>query len=99
MVAEPKRIKVPPGSELALLIKDALNAGEPILIDTGEAVYPLYVGEAFTEAERRPSLEDIARSEEGIRKAAGSWKDFDVEAFKADLYERRRASRRPPVRL
>jgi hypothetical protein len=36
---------------------------------------------------------------EAFRKAAGSWKDVDVEKFKAAIYESRRLSARPPVKL
>ena len=35
-----------------------------------------------------PSAEQMARSIEGIRRAAGSWKDIDAEAFKAYIRER-----------
>jgi hypothetical protein len=34
-----------------------------------------------------------------FRAAAGSWKDMDVEKFKAAIYESRRISTRPPVKL
>lgn len=94
---EPKRIRISPDGELALLIKDALSAGEPILIDTGETVFS--IGTITTKVSRRPSPEEVARSREGILKAAGSWKDVDAEAFKAYVYKRRRASRRRTVRL
>jgi hypothetical protein len=36
---------------------------------------------------------------EAFRNAAGSWKDVDVEQFKAAIYESRRLSTRPPVKL
>jgi uncharacterized protein (DUF433 family) len=45
------------------------------------------------------SPEDVARSREGIRKAAGSWKDIDTEAFKAYIAERRHIANRPSVKL
>ena len=48
--------------------------------------------------EQPPSAEQVARSVEGIRRAAGSWKDIDAEAFKAYIRERRRTSSRRPVR-
>lgn len=44
MEKAPKRIKVSPEDELALLIKAAIASGEPIIVDTGEAEYPLHVG-------------------------------------------------------
>jgi hypothetical protein len=36
---------------------------------------------------------------EAFKAAAGSWKDMDVEKFKADIYASRRLSTRPPVKL
>ena len=36
---------------------------------------------------------------EAFRAAAGSWSDMDVEQFKAAIYESRRISTRPPVKL
>src|SRR5947209_3857510 len=36
---------------------------------------------------------------EAFKSAAGSWKDVDVEQFKAAIYESRRRSTRPPVQL
>jgi hypothetical protein len=36
---------------------------------------------------------------EAFRAAAGSWKDMDVEKFKADIYESRRLGSRPPIKL
>jgi len=50
-------------------------------------------------AHRRPSEAEAARSRAGIREAAGTWKDMDAEALKADVRERRAASTRPPVEL
>ncbi len=34
-----------------------------------------------------------------FRAAAGSWKDVDIEKFKADIYASRKLSTRPPVKL
>ncbi len=34
-----------------------------------------------------------------FRSAAGSWRDVDVEQFKADIYASRRLGTRPPVKL
>lgn len=48
---------------------------------------------------RAPGARAVARSREGILRAAGSWKGVNAEAFKAYVYERRRASGRRPVRL
>jgi hypothetical protein len=49
--------------------------------------------------EKTPSPDDVARSKEGIRKAAGSWKGIDTKAFKAYIKERRQTVNRPSVKL
>ena len=102
-----KRITVDPDSELGLLIKDAAALDERVLVDTGEAVYTIRiepemvdeVGIAGDGTGRLPSPEQVARSREGIRAAAGSWKGVEVEEFKAYIAERRRTSNRPSVEL
>jgi uncharacterized protein (DUF433 family) len=45
------------------------------------------------------SPQAVARSREGIRKAAGSWKAIDTEAFKAYIAQRRHTANRPSVKL
>ena len=104
MVKETKNITlhIAPDSELALRLKEAQQTGTPLIIDTADAVYHLSVGqlELGTEpAGRGKTAATITQSEEGIRQAAGSWKDVDAAALKAYLAERRRTSGRPPVRL
>src|SRR4051794_3538103 len=108
MQQEQKRLRVSPDSELGLLLKDAVRSSEPVLIDTGEAVYALSIDTTSheqTTAERtiaRQALtpDEIASSQEGIRQAAGGWKgNVDVDTFKAYIVERRRTSSRPPVEL
>lgn len=102
-----KRITVNPDSELGLLIKDAAALNERVLVDTGEAVYAIRIdpeigdeiGPSGAVTGRLPSAEQVARSEAGIRAAAGSWKDVEIEEFKAYIAERRRASNRPSVEL
>ena len=102
---QPIRIEVAPDSELALRLKEAEREKAPLVVDTAEAVYHLSVGRAEPvmkrrgPTRRRPSRALVARSREGILKAAGTWKDIDVDAFTTYVAERRRTSSRPPVRL
>jgi len=100
---ESKTIKVSPGSELAVLIKDAEVSGEPVLVDIGEAVYPLYVGTTgeptVADRWRGPRPEDVARSREAILSSAGGWKGLvDGEELKERLRSER-GSDRPPAQL
>jgi uncharacterized protein (DUF433 family) len=55
--------------------------------------------ERVSDEDTAPSPEDVARSREGIREAAGSWKDIDTEAFKAYIKDRRQTANRPSVKL
>jgi uncharacterized protein (DUF433 family) len=53
--------------------------------------YASHAVERVSDEAAAPSPDDVARSREGIREAAGSWKDIDTEAFKAYINNRRRA--------
>jgi hypothetical protein len=104
MSALPRAVRVPTDSELSLVLREAASASAPVLVDTGDAIYTIEVestrpGTASEALLPGPTPEQVARSIEGMRKAAGSWKDIDAEAFKAYIRERRRSSSRPPVKL
>jgi hypothetical protein len=96
-----KTLHVSPESELGVLLHDALEAGEPVIIDTGDAVYRLDVESTarVTDQRRRPSPGEVERSRAGVREAAGSWRDIDADALKAYIRERRQTANRPPVEL
>jgi hypothetical protein len=95
MTHEPtKKITVPEGSDLAKLLTDA--GSRPLLLEKNGELYRL---ERMEERDTAPTPEDVARSRDGIRQAAGSWKDIDTEAFKAYIAERRRTANRPSVKL
>lgn len=99
MATERKSIQVNPESELGLVLKRAAAAGEPVLVDTGDALFELAVHPA-TSGQTKPSPEQVARAVAGIRRASGGWKDLvDADAFTAYIYERRRIANRPPVKL
>lgn len=94
-----KTVKLPSDSELARALGDATRAGAPVVVDTGDVVYSLSV-DIISAKTATPTAEEVARSAEGIRRAAGRWKDLiDAEAFKTYIRERRRTSSRPPLRL
>jgi hypothetical protein len=52
-----------------------------------------------TAAKPRKRREKTKADYAAFRSAAGSWRDMDVEKFKADIYASRRISTRPPVKL
>jgi hypothetical protein len=91
MANEPtKKISVPEGSDLAKILTDA--AGSPILLEKNDEIYRL---EHMGQEGKTPSPEDVARSRDGILKAAGSWQGIDTEAFKAYIAYRRHTANRP----
>jgi hypothetical protein len=96
-----RTLRVPPDGELSRLLHDALASGEPVTVDTGEAVYRVDVATVHpkTATSRLPTPEETERSRAGIREAAGSWREADADAFKAYIRERRRTANRPPVKL
>ena len=61
--------------------------------------YASHAVERVSNEDTAPSPEDVARSREGIREAAGTWKDIDTEAFKAYIAERRHTANRLSVKL
>ncbi len=77
MAREPKPIVMVPGTELARLLDQA--ASSPVLLEKDGELYRL----------NRAEEEDIWASydpqkvREAVAKYAGSWKDIDLEAFKA----------------
>lgn len=94
-------LRVSPHSELSHLLHDALQSGEPVVINTGEAMYRLGVEstESLALTARRPSPAEVERSRAGIREGAGSWPDVDADAFKDYIRERRRTANRSSVEL
>lgn len=103
MATERKSIRINPRSELGLVLKHAAEAGEPVLVETGDEVFELLVHPAArgqTPMKTAPSAEQVARSIAGIRRASGGWKDLvDADELTAYIYERRRTANRPPVKL
>jgi uncharacterized protein (DUF433 family) len=61
--------------------------------------YAYHAVERLRDEDKSPSPEDVARSREGIREAAGSWKNIDTVAFKAYIAERRHTANRPSIKL
>jgi uncharacterized protein (DUF433 family) len=61
--------------------------------------YAFHAVERVSDEDTAPSPEAVARSREGIREAAGSWKDIDTAGFKAYIKERRQTANRSSVKL
>ena len=87
--------------ELLRLVEEVRKSEEPrVLRRDGEDLAILFPVKPPRRRARKASADEVARSKDGILKAAGGWKEIvDAEAFKAYIYERRRTSSRPPVHL
>lgn len=88
MAREARRVRVPPGSELGPLLKEA--ATEPLLLEADGELYRL---ERVVENVWRRY--DAERALAGIRAAAGSWSDVDLEQVKLLIYRAREEGTRP----
>jgi hypothetical protein len=88
------------------LFRDVVRERASILIqdEHGDRVVMAPVGPRAVwdseEIKRQRTPEEVARTLEGINRAAGSWKGLvDAEEFKSYIRERRRTKNRPPVRF
>lgn len=93
MMAETKRIRIEPDSDLARLLDEVDDM--PVLLEREGEVYRLVKEVTLPGEERALSDEDYT----AFLSAAGSWADVDIEGFLKDIYESRERSSRPPVEL
>jgi hypothetical protein len=92
MASKPKRIKVPAGSELGKLLKEA---GEhPVVLETNGELYRL------DRIQKEPKDDlwegyDPEKVREAVKKYAGTITEEEAEAWIADLYRARKEGSRP----
>jgi len=94
LATAPKRITVQAGSEIARLLDEAAMA--PLLLEKNGQLFRLDTvdkGRANIWADYDPN-----KALEGIRAAAGSWKDIDADAFKEGIHRSREEGTRPETR-
>jgi hypothetical protein len=97
MASEHPSIQISPESELSHVLRRALASRSTVLVDAGDTQYELDV-HPTRETTTSPDREKVARTIAGIRKATGGWKQLvDTEQLLAELYERRRMTRRLPT--
>ncbi len=92
----PERLRmvlVPPESDLAQALKAATDADGSFIADTGIARYRVSVRRADA-----PSVDQVAGTLAGIRRAAGAWAHQDADALKAAVRARRRSGSLPSPR-
>ena len=92
IVPTPRTIRVEPGSELDRLLDEA---GEtPVELERGGIRYRLNRVAADTTEDIWAGY-DPNKVRASMRAAAGSWRDIDTEALKAELYRARGEGSRP----
>ena len=107
MASEVRTIDIADVGDLGTLVEEIRRSRTPrILRHDGEDVavlMPLATPAQRSGARgsrlRPPTAEEIARSQAGIKKAAGSWQDIDAERLKDELRRQRAIVTRPPVEL
>ena len=93
------RLKVSPDSELGGALRNAARSGDVVTVEAGDEVYQLAVREERGGSPSSAESDAVARSIEGIKRAAGGWKGLvDAETFKSYVAKRRRAKNRQSVR-
>lgn len=97
MAERHKSIDISDVPEILRLAEEVRRAGEPrVLQKDGEdlaMVVPLR--RPRKRRMKKPTPEDI----EAFRSAAGGWADIDTDKLIENIYESRRISTRPPVKL
>lgn len=86
--SQQKTITVSPDSELGMMLKAAQTSGEPLVVDTGERTYTLFV--TLREAESDPFADyDPQAAIAGIRALDEALAGVDREQLLRDVYEQR----------
>lgn len=97
MAEQPKPIDISDVPDVLRMVEEVRRAGEPrVLQRDGEdlaVVVPLRREEKPRGS--KPTSEDI----EAFRSAAGGWADVDTDTLIENIYESRRLSTRPPIKL
>ena len=78
-------IEVTPGSQLA----EALDEGRPVVLVKDGVRYRVDREDAAEPAEDIWANYDPERVRKMLRRTAGSWTGFDIDAFKAEIREQR----------
>lgn len=97
MAEQPKPIDISDVPDVLRMVEEVRRAGEPrVLQRDGEdlaVVVPL--PRERKSRGSKPTPEDI----EAFRSAAGGWADVDTDTLIENIYESRRLSTRPPIKL
>lgn len=82
-------IKAPPDSELGRTLKAAQANGEPVLVDTGEAIYTIVVAPPPAETDDVLAHYDPEAAIAGLRALQDALAGVDRERLLRDLREQR----------
>jgi hypothetical protein len=84
-----KIVKVLPDSELSLTLQAARTSGEPVLVDTGEGVYTLFVAPADAALDDVFAGYDPAAAVAGLRALQDAFAGVDRDQLLDDLRAQR----------
>jgi hypothetical protein len=82
-------VKVQPDSELSRQLKVAESSGEPVLVDTGEGIYTLFVRQTGATPQDVFARYDPQGVLHALRASRGALNGVDTEQLLADLAEQR----------
>jgi hypothetical protein len=90
-------IDITTNPELLRIVEEVTTTKTPRELKRDNKIIAVIMPVKKTSAKKK--RENTKADYEAFKSAAGSWKDMDVEKFKADIYESRKLSTRPPVKL
>lgn len=97
MVVATRTIEIEPGSDIAKVILEATETPTVLIVDGIRFRVEREDDSIDAHGRRRWSGYDPQRAIDGMRAAAGSWRDLDTERMKADLRRWREEGSREPV--
>jgi len=84
--------------DLIRLVEEVKTTNQPQILKQNSETVAMLMPMGTTVKPRKNRMKPAA-DYKAFRFAAGNWKDVDVEKFKAEMYESRRLSTRPHVKL
>lgn len=99
MATHPTPIDISGMPELVRIVEEVKTTKQPRILKRDSEAVALLMPMHTTGSSKKKQTKTKG-DYEAFLAAAGSWKDVDVEQFKAAIYEsRRRTNTRPPVKL
>ena len=97
MAEHPKPLDISDMPDLLRLAEEVRASHEPRVLRLADEDLAMVI--PVTAVKRRGVRSTRSKDLQAFRAAAGGWSDLDTDALVRDIYETRRSSTRPPVRL